>query len=77
MAILSINVMKLLAKLRNVDGYENMFRQQPQNTFATPFASELNLEAEPKSALEAKTKIRPLRKIKIYLKSRSKRKIKT
>ena len=76
MAILSINVMKLLAKLRNVDGYENMFRQQPESTFATPFASEPNLEAEPKSVLEAKIKSAPYGKSKYISKAEAKGKSK-
>ena len=38
MANLGINDMKLLAKLRNVDGYENMSRQQLERIFAIPSA---------------------------------------
>ena len=55
MEILSINEMKFLAKLRNVDGYEIMFRKQPKSIFAKPFAFEPILKAEPKSALGTKT----------------------
>ena len=36
MGYLSINDMKLLAKLRNVDGYESTSRQQLKNTFSIP-----------------------------------------
>ena len=53
MAYLSINEMKFLAKLRNLDGYENMSRKQPENIFS--------IASSPKPVLGPKKPIPPSR----------------
>ena len=77
MEILSINEIKFLAKLRNVDGYEIMFRKQPKSIFAKPFAFEPILKAEPKSALGAKMISTTKEKSKYISKAEAKGKSKT
>lgn len=65
MTNLSINEMKLLAKLKNVDSYEIMYKQQPQSLIATspePFPkakSKCNSKEKNKSAFKMKPKSTP------------------
>ena len=58
MANLSINETKLLDKLRNVDNYENMSRQQLKSILATMSTPKPTLKAnqKPKSTDKAKKK---------------------
>lgn len=46
----------ILAKLKNVSGYDYMSRQQLESIFATPPAPKPTLKAKSKSFLEAKKK---------------------
>lgn len=61
--------MELLAKLRNIERYENMSRQQVESVFATPSA--------PKPTLKPKPKPKSTSKAKKEIHLESKRKIRT